>query len=69
MAPTESLTRTERAVIDMRIGTCDCPPGEPLEAVGRKFNITRERIRLIEDKMLRIQGNVALLYRPLGRTD
>lgn len=43
----------EQAIIKMRFGI-DCPQEYTLEEVGAQFNITRERIRQIEAKTLRI---------------
>lgn len=46
------LTEKERKVIDMRFGL-STGVGMTLEAVGKKFNVTRERVRQIESKALR----------------
>jgi RNA polymerase primary sigma factor len=45
------LTRRERAVIELRFGLRDGKP-QTLEEVGRRFDLTRERIRQIEVKTL-----------------
>ncbi|MEM8860648.1 MAG: sigma-70 family RNA polymerase sigma factor, partial [Chloroflexota bacterium] len=46
------LTDRERSVIEMRFGLSD-GKDHTLEEVGRKFGVTRERIRQIEAKALR----------------
>ena len=48
----ESLTFREREIIKLRYGLCD-DYVYTLEEVGRKFNVTRERVRQIEAKALR----------------
>lgn len=47
-----SLSPREREIIRMRFGFDDGSP-KTLEAVGQKFNITRERVRQIETKCIR----------------
>jgi RNA polymerase primary sigma factor len=47
-----TLTARERAVLDYRFGLSD-GYSRTLEEVGRRFNVTRERIRQIEAKALR----------------
>jgi len=47
-----SLDERERQVLEMRFGLKD-GKGHTLEEVGRKFGVTRERIRQIEAKALR----------------
>ncbi len=47
----EYLTPRERKIIEMRFGLKD-GIGHTLEEVGREFNVTRERIRQIEAKVL-----------------
>lgn len=47
-----TLTDRERTVLKMRFGLDD-GKGHTLEEVGKKFNVTRERIRQIEAKALR----------------
>ena len=47
-----SLTRREREVIEMRYGILGGRP-RTLEEVGRTFNITRERVRQIENRTLK----------------
>ena len=47
-----TLNERERAVIEQRFGLRDGNP-RTLDAVGRQFNVTRERIRQIEAKALR----------------
>ena len=47
-----TLTERERQVLCMRFGLLD-GEGRTLEEVGKKFNVTRERIRQIEAKALR----------------
>ena len=48
----QSLTQIERQVIELRFGLVD---GKclTLEKVGRKFGVTRERIRQIQNKTLK----------------
>ena len=48
----ETLTPRERDVLRLRFGLVD-GRGRPLEEVGKKFKVTRERIRQIEAKALR----------------
>ncbi len=50
-----SLNRREREVLELRFGLGPAYGGMPhtLEDVGKKFNVTRERIRQIEAKALR----------------
>ena len=48
----ETLTTREQEVLGLRFGLDDGYP-RTLEEVGRKFNVTRERIRQIEAKALR----------------
>ncbi len=47
-----TLTDREQEVLNLRFGLADGYP-RTLEEVGRKFNVTRERIRQIEAKALR----------------
>jgi RNA polymerase primary sigma factor len=47
-----ALSRREREVIEMRYGITGARP-LTLEEVGRTFNITRERVRQIENRTLR----------------
>lgn len=48
-----SLTDRERTVLKLRFGLDDGQP-RTLEEVGKVYNVTRERIRQIEAKALRI---------------
>ena len=48
----DTLTEREREVLTLRFGLAD-GYSRTLEEVGRKFNVTRERIRQIEAKALR----------------
>src|SRR5256714_12670628 len=48
-----ALPRREREVIEMRFGLTGGRP-RTLEEVGRAFNVTRERIRQIENHTLKI---------------
>jgi RNA polymerase primary sigma factor len=48
----QSLTYREREIIKLRYGIGD-DYTYTLEEVGRKFNVTRERVRQIEAKALR----------------
>ena len=48
----QTLTEREQEVLTLRFGLTDGYP-RTLEEVGRKFNVTRERIRQIEAKALR----------------
>ena len=45
------LTQREREVIELRFGLTGEPP-HTLEGVGRRFGVSRERIRQIEAKTL-----------------
>ena len=48
----KTLTPREESVLKMRFGLDDGQP-KTLEEVGKKFDVTRERIRQIEAKALR----------------
>ncbi len=48
----DTLSPREASVLRLRFGI-DCDSDHTLEEVGRKFNVTRERIRQIEAKALR----------------
>ncbi|MGA1862331.1 RNA polymerase sigma factor RpoD [Deferribacter thermophilus] len=48
----DTLTPREASVLRLRFGI-DCDSDHTLEEVGRRFNVTRERIRQIEAKALR----------------
>jgi RNA polymerase primary sigma factor len=48
----DTLTPRERRVIQLRFGLVDGHP-RTLDEVGRRFGVTRERIRQIEAKALR----------------
>ncbi len=48
----DTLSPREASVLRLRFGI-DCPSDHTLEEVGKKFNVTRERIRQIEAKALR----------------
>lgn len=48
----ETLTQREKQILRLRFGLDDGNP-RTLEEIGRKFNVTRERIRQIEAKALR----------------
>ena len=52
MADLKTLTPREEEVLRMRFGLIDGKP-HTLEEVGKKFDVTRERIRQIESKALR----------------
>jgi RNA polymerase primary sigma factor len=45
------LDENERKVITLRFGIGDYTP-KTLEVIGRKFGVTRERVRQIEEKAL-----------------
>lgn len=47
-----TLTPREKEIIELRFGIRDGIP-QTLQQVGRKFGLTRERIRQLEDKILR----------------
>ncbi len=47
-----SLTLKEREILELRFGLNDNKP-MTLEAIGKKYNVTRERIRQIENKALK----------------
>ena len=47
-----TLTEREQKVLRLRFGIDDGQP-KTLEDVGKRFNVTRERIRQIEAKALR----------------
>lgn len=49
----EALTDRERAIIKMRFGLDEDGTPKTLEDVGKKFDVTRERIRQIEAKALK----------------
>jgi len=46
------LAKREREILELRYGLVDGTPST-LEEVGRRYNVTRERIRQIEAKALR----------------
>lgn len=48
----DTLSPREASVLRLRFGI-DCPSDHTLEEVGKRFNVTRERIRQIESKALR----------------
>lgn len=48
----KGLTERERRILELRYGLCD-GTSQTLEEVGRRYNVTRERIRQIEAKALR----------------
>lgn len=48
----DTLSPREASVLRLRFGI-DCPSDNTLEEVGKRFNVTRERIRQIEAKALR----------------
>lgn len=48
----ETLTMREKNIIELRFGFIDGRP-ETLDEIGRKYHLTRERIRQIESKALR----------------
>jgi len=48
----DTLSPREASVLRLRFGI-DCPSDHTLEEVGKRFNVTRERIRQIEAKALR----------------
>lgn len=50
-AALENLTKRERTVIEMRFGLDG--PEQTYDEIGKEFDVTRERIRQIEDKALR----------------
>ncbi len=47
------LSEREKAILRLRFGFDGNPEGSPLEAVGEKFGVTRERIRQIQDLALK----------------
>jgi RNA polymerase primary sigma factor len=48
----QSLSDRERRVLEMRFGLNGEPP-RTLDEVGRAFNVTRERVRQIENQSLK----------------
>jgi len=48
----ESLSARERRVLEMRFGLNGEPP-RSLDEIGRAFNLSRERIRQIENQSLK----------------
>ena len=65
MAVLDTLTAREREVLDRRFGLTD-GTGRTLEEVGRMFNVTRERVRQIESKALRMLRHPSRMRRLLG---
>ena len=51
----EDLSYRERRVLELRYGLSDEHP-RTLDEVGRTFNVTRERIRQIENQSLKVQS-------------
>ncbi len=47
------LSETERRVIELRFGFDDNGEGKTLQAIGKEFGVTRERIRQIEGQALK----------------
>jgi RNA polymerase primary sigma factor len=60
----KSLTPREEQVLKMRFGVGDGSE-HTLEEVGRTFNVTRERIRQIESKVLRASSGIRRAPRSL----
>ena len=52
MESMEALDEREREVLILRYGLRDGQP-QPLEEVGKKFSVTRERIRQIEARAIK----------------
>ncbi|PLX81712.1 MAG: RNA polymerase subunit sigma [Desulfuromonas sp.] len=46
-----TLSESEQEILNLRFGLNDCEP-QTLDTIGRKFGVTRERIRQIEAKSL-----------------
>ena len=63
-----TLTERERQVVEMRFGLAD-GYGHTLEEVGKKYSVTRERIRQIEAKALRKLRHPARLCHLKGFLD
>ena len=61
----DTLTAREREVLDCRFGLTD-GTDRTLEEVGRMFNVTRERVRQIESKALRMLRHPSRMRRLLG---
>ena len=61
----DTLTAREREVLDYRFGLTD-GTGRTLEEIGRMFNVTRERVRQIESKALRMLRHPSRMHRLLG---
>ena len=53
-----TLSSRQRQVLELRFGLDGQPP-RTLDAVGRTFNVTRERVRQIENQGLRKLGALA----------
>ncbi len=61
----DTLTAREREVLDYRFGLTD-GTDHTLEEIGRMFNVTRERVRQIELKALRMLRHPSRMRRLLG---
>ena len=61
----DTLTAREREVLDYRFGLTD-GTDRTLEEVGRMFNVTRERVRQIESKALRMLRHPSRMRRLRG---
>ena len=61
----ESLSETEKKILTLRFGLDDQAP-QTLEAIGRSFGVTRERIRQIEAKSLEKLKEMALKTDAVG---
>lgn len=61
----EQLTKRERDIIKLRFGL-DTEGPQTLEDIGRRFNITRERVRQIQNKAIAKLGESAQIME-LGR--
>ena len=62
------LSGNEREIITLRFGLDDREP-QTLDTIGRKFGVTRERIRQIEAKALDKLRNVIAEEEALGHLD
>nr|BBH87553.1 hypothetical protein KTC_23040 [Thermosporothrix sp. COM3] len=59
------LTPKERQIICLRFGLTESREAQTLEAIGRQFQLTRERIRQLEQRAIeKMRGRICDLYGP-----
>lgn len=61
----ENLSYRERRVLELRYGLWGGGPSRTIYEVGREFNVSRERIRQIENQSLKKLGSLPLLRKKI----